>query len=255
MKGADAEVTAYIGRWRPSSVSAEAAVFARDVIRQAAPGGQERAKNLLRAAGKLADYAIGLGLQPVPEVVLHPSVAERFTRCAPGLSGVARRTLRTNLRSTGELSQVLGVVQGVFTEAGQDRLALDNLAYRPRARGQDGRLLDEVSVRVDGAGEQGRLATRWRLRVILAVLAYEDVADLAEIVDTAEHHMAPDLAGPRQAEFPARFPRHRIPWAEVDDMFLGINRGQLLRAEHLHGVPETYNPRRIIRHAHHHPGV
>ncbi|HEU5391082.1 MAG TPA: hypothetical protein VFV73_34790 [Streptosporangiaceae bacterium] len=30
--------------------------------------GQERAKNLLWAAGKLADYAIGLGLDPVPEV-------------------------------------------------------------------------------------------------------------------------------------------------------------------------------------------
>jgi hypothetical protein len=37
----------------------------------------------------------------VPEVVLHPSVAERFTRCAPGLTGVARRTLRTNLRFIG----------------------------------------------------------------------------------------------------------------------------------------------------------
>jgi hypothetical protein len=59
---------------------------------------QERAKYLLWAAGKLADYAIGLGLDLVPDVVLHPSVAERFTRCAPGLSGVARRTLRTNLR-------------------------------------------------------------------------------------------------------------------------------------------------------------
>ena len=34
-------------------------------------------------------------------MVLHPSVAERFTRCAPGLSGVARRTLRTNLRFIG----------------------------------------------------------------------------------------------------------------------------------------------------------
>jgi hypothetical protein len=64
-------------------------------------GGRERAKNLLWAAGKLADYAIGLGLDLVPEVVLHPSTAERFTRCAPGLSGVARRTLRTNLRFIG----------------------------------------------------------------------------------------------------------------------------------------------------------
>jgi hypothetical protein len=96
-----AEVAAYIGRWRPSSVSAEAAAFAREVITAVAPQGRERAKNLLWAAGKLADYAIRLGLEPVPEVVLHPSTAERFTRCAPGLTGVARRTLRTNLRFVG----------------------------------------------------------------------------------------------------------------------------------------------------------
>jgi integrase len=101
MEAADAEVAAYIGRWRPSSVSAEAAAFARDVITKAGPEGRERAKNLLWAAGKLADYGLGLGLEAVPEVMLHPSVVERFTRCAPGLSGVARRTLRTNLRFTG----------------------------------------------------------------------------------------------------------------------------------------------------------
>ena len=34
-------------------------------------------------------------------MLLHPSVAERFTRCAPGLSRVARRTLRANLRFIG----------------------------------------------------------------------------------------------------------------------------------------------------------
>jgi len=96
-QGADL-VAGYIARWRPSSVPPPAAAFARDVIAAAAPGGQERAKNLLRAAAKLADYAIGLGLDPAPEVLLHPSVIERFARCAPGLSGVARRTLRTNLR-------------------------------------------------------------------------------------------------------------------------------------------------------------
>jgi integrase len=94
-------VAAYIGRWQPSTVSAQAAAFARDVITAVQPEGRERAKNLLWAAGKLAGYAIGLGLEAVPEVVLHPSVAERFTRCAPGLSGVARRTLRTNLRFIG----------------------------------------------------------------------------------------------------------------------------------------------------------
>ncbi len=87
-----------IARWRPSSVSPQAAAFARQVVPAAGPGGRERAKNLLQSAARLADYAVPLGLDPVPEVVLHPSVIERFARCAPGLSGVARRTLRTNLR-------------------------------------------------------------------------------------------------------------------------------------------------------------
>ena len=91
----------YIARWRPSSVSPQAAAFARHVMPAAAPEGRERAKNLLWAAGRLADYAVPLGLDPAPEVLLHPSVIERFTRCAPGLSGVARRTLRTNLRFIG----------------------------------------------------------------------------------------------------------------------------------------------------------
>jgi integrase len=97
----NAEVAACIGRWEPSSVSAEGAAFARDVITRTGPEGRERAKNLLWAAGKLADYAMPLGLEAVPEVLLHPSAVERFTRCAPGLSPAARRTLRTNLRFIG----------------------------------------------------------------------------------------------------------------------------------------------------------
>jgi hypothetical protein len=98
MRAEQHAVAGYIGRWRPSSVSPQAARFARDVVPLTAPGGQERAKNLLWAAARLADYASSLGLELVPEVVLHPSVIERFARCAPGLSGVSRRTLRTNLR-------------------------------------------------------------------------------------------------------------------------------------------------------------
>jgi integrase len=88
----------YIAAWQPSSVPAEAAGFARLVVSQAAPPGRERARNLLWAAGKLAGYGIGIGLDPVPEVLLHPSVIERFTAHAPGLTGVSRRTLRTSLR-------------------------------------------------------------------------------------------------------------------------------------------------------------
>ncbi len=88
----------YLARWRPSSMSPHAADFARQVVMQAGPAGRERAKNLLWAAGRLADWGTGLGLDPVPGVLLHPSVIERFTAHAPGLTGVTRRTLRTNLR-------------------------------------------------------------------------------------------------------------------------------------------------------------
>ncbi len=98
MTALDPGVAARIARWRPSSVSREAACFARAAVTRAAPHGRERAKNLLWAAAKLADFAIPLGLEPVPEVLLHPSVTGRFAAGAPGLSGAARRTLRTNLR-------------------------------------------------------------------------------------------------------------------------------------------------------------
>ncbi|MGD0378316.1 MAG: hypothetical protein ABSB01_27575 [Streptosporangiaceae bacterium] len=94
----NAEVAGYIAAWRPTSVPAEAACFARRVVARAAPAGRDRAKNLLWAAGKLAGWAVPLGLDPAPQVLLHPSVIERFTAHAPGLSGPARRTLRTNLR-------------------------------------------------------------------------------------------------------------------------------------------------------------
>lgn len=101
------EGVVYVACWRPSSVSTRAAGFARDVITAVAPEGRERARNLLWAAGRLADYAIGIGLGLAPEVVvLHPSVIERFTAHAPGLSGPARRSLRTNLRFIGRAVKV-----------------------------------------------------------------------------------------------------------------------------------------------------
>ena len=98
MPAADTSIAGYIAAWRPVSVPAEAAAFARMVVIACGPLGRDRAKNLLWAAGKLAGYGIGLGLEPAPGVLLHPSVIERFTAHSPGLSGPARRTLRTNLR-------------------------------------------------------------------------------------------------------------------------------------------------------------
>ena len=94
-----AEVAGYVAGWKPAKgTPADAAEFARQVVTAVAPAGRDRAKCLLWAAGKLAGWAIPLGRDPVPQVLLHPSVIERFATCTPGLSGAARRTLRTNLR-------------------------------------------------------------------------------------------------------------------------------------------------------------
>jgi hypothetical protein len=91
-------IAGYIARWRPSSVSGEAACFARQAAAAAAPATRARANALLWAAARPAAFGIPLGLEPVPQVLLHPSVIERFAASAPGLSGSARRTLRTSLR-------------------------------------------------------------------------------------------------------------------------------------------------------------
>ncbi len=89
----------YITAWRPRPlVPPQAAFFARQVVAGCGPLGRDRTRNLLWAASRLASWAIPLGLDPVPGVLLHPSVIERFTAHAPGLSPVARRTLRTSLR-------------------------------------------------------------------------------------------------------------------------------------------------------------
>jgi len=79
-------------------VGGEAAGFARQVVTAVAPGTRARANALLWAAARLACYGTGLGLEAAPGVLLHPSVIERFAVSAPGLSPVARRSLRTNLR-------------------------------------------------------------------------------------------------------------------------------------------------------------
>ena len=95
---AAADVAVYVACWQPVSVPPQAAGFARQVAAAAVPPTRARANALLWAAARLAAFGIPLGLEAVPEVLLHPSVIERFAASAPGLSGSARRTLRTNLR-------------------------------------------------------------------------------------------------------------------------------------------------------------
>ena len=81
------------------SLSGQVADFARDVVAQAQPGNPARAKALLFAAGKLGTFAASVGLELGPEVVLCPSVIERFIVTEGAALGPAtRRTLRSNLR-------------------------------------------------------------------------------------------------------------------------------------------------------------
>ncbi len=95
---AGAGAAGYIAGWGPPSVSPPAAAFAQVAVARCGDLGRERARSLLWAAGRLADYGLRLGLTAAPEVLLHPSVIERFAAHSPGLTPASRRTLRTNLR-------------------------------------------------------------------------------------------------------------------------------------------------------------
>jgi hypothetical protein len=56
-----------------------------------------RARSLLFATSRLADFGIAVGLDPEPDCLLRPQVIERFILLC-NFSEPTRRTLRTNLR-------------------------------------------------------------------------------------------------------------------------------------------------------------
>ena len=94
-----------IAGYQPPSLSEAAAAFARRAAAACAPQNPARAKALLFACGKLGAFALAAGLEPDPQVCLHPSVIERFIVTAgQQLSGPTRRTLRTNLRYAARLA-------------------------------------------------------------------------------------------------------------------------------------------------------
>lgn len=76
-----------------------AAGFARRVVTSAAPACVMRARSLLWACSRLAQWGATVGLEPVETVLLHRSVIERFVQVGlTGRSDALRRTARTNLR-------------------------------------------------------------------------------------------------------------------------------------------------------------
>jgi hypothetical protein len=93
-------VAAAIERFTPRGVDEEAARFARELCALARPTSVNRAKAFLFAASRLGAFGESVGLELRPEVLLRPSVIERF--CTPGttaMSAPTRRTLRSNLRA------------------------------------------------------------------------------------------------------------------------------------------------------------
>jgi integrase len=93
-------VAAAIAGWRSGAVAEEAQAFAREAVLRAAPTSAQRARALLFAASRLAAFGCAVGLEPRAEVLLHPSVIERFVvESERSLSPATRRTLRTNLRA------------------------------------------------------------------------------------------------------------------------------------------------------------
>lgn len=96
----DADVAAAIAAYAPRSLRSEVSAFAQAVVAAAEPKSPARAKALLFAAGRLGTFATSVGLELDPEVVLHPSLIERFiVTQGPAFGMATRRTLRSNLRA------------------------------------------------------------------------------------------------------------------------------------------------------------
>jgi hypothetical protein len=86
-----------ISTWCPQNCSAEATRFAKKTVEACAPSSPGRARSLLFATSRLADFGIGVGLEPEPDCMLRQAVIERFIALS-NFSEPTRRTLRTNLR-------------------------------------------------------------------------------------------------------------------------------------------------------------
>jgi len=89
-----------IANYRPRSLSAEAAAFARELTSGARPTTSMRAKSLLFAAGRLAAFCEERRIALEEARELSPSLIERFVASGCGEFTLAtRRTLRANLRA------------------------------------------------------------------------------------------------------------------------------------------------------------
>jgi len=91
---------AFIANYQSLLGNDEITRFARRVVTRAAPRSAARAKAFLFCAMKLGSFGTSVGLDLVPEVLLHPAVIERCVATqASSVTPSTRRTLRTNLRA------------------------------------------------------------------------------------------------------------------------------------------------------------
>jgi hypothetical protein len=86
--------------YRPVGIPPDAAVFARQVVAAAGPSTVARAKAWLYAVGRVAAFAVSVGLELEAEVVLSAGVIERFVlQLGPAVPVSTRRTVRSALRT------------------------------------------------------------------------------------------------------------------------------------------------------------
>jgi integrase len=184
-----------IATYRPVATSAAALAFAQGAVTVARPPSVPRARALLFACTRLATWAEGVALEPSPEVLLHPSVLERFS-CSElaSASATLRRTARANLRTVARAhAQVVRHPDPVL-------IRRDN----PKAP-YDGRCIDAYFAL---AAHQSTEARRWRLTALLC-LGLGAGLDGVDLRHTKGCHVAErsggvlvDVPGPRARTVP-----------------------------------------------------
>ncbi len=97
--GSTRETAVVVGAYTPVGVPDVAGAFARSVVAAAGAPNATRAKAWLYATSRIGGFALSVGVELEPAVVLSTSLIERFIASieSTGLSHATRRTLRSNL--------------------------------------------------------------------------------------------------------------------------------------------------------------
>ncbi len=95
----DNEIASLIASYEAVGMASEASAFAKMVVSSCDPVGFSRARTLLWSCGRLGGFALSVGLEATPEILLSQAVIERFVATGMAeLSESTRRSVRANLR-------------------------------------------------------------------------------------------------------------------------------------------------------------